>query len=172
MSNAYIEAADAIRRAAKQYELFVQAAEVLARAGSFEQAAREAEAAAAKAKGERDAYLKELEDARVSVRNERGKAKQARDEAAGKAAEIVEAAKKEAVAAADAIREQATAQAVEAKARAEAAARKAQEQLQELNDECADLSTKAKVLRAEIAGLSKDRDAVAQALEALRAKFA
>ena len=172
MSNAYIEAADAIQRAAKQYQLFVQAAEVLARAGSFEQAAREAETAAAKAKAERDAYLKELDEARVSVRNERGKAKQARDEAAGKAAEIVEAGKKDALVQAEAIIRQATSQAEDAKARAEAAARKAQEQLQELNDECADLSTKAKVLRAEIVGLSKDRDAVAQALEALRAKFA
>lgn len=47
--NKFQEAAENIRRAAKLYEAYVAAAEALDRAGSFEQAAQEADAARAKA---------------------------------------------------------------------------------------------------------------------------
>lgn len=57
------DAADAIRRLAKQYEGMVFAAEVLERIGSFENATNEAIAAKNKAEAERDVLLNEAKAA-------------------------------------------------------------------------------------------------------------
>ena len=65
MSTIFNDAADALRRAAKQHEIYVKTAEALERVGSFAQAAQEAEKAAADAAVERDRLLDEVEAAKV-----------------------------------------------------------------------------------------------------------
>ena len=67
MSNLMTEAADAIRRAAKQHEIYVKAAEALEQIGSIKQAAGEAEAAAKTAVAQREQALAQLAQAQASA---------------------------------------------------------------------------------------------------------
>jgi hypothetical protein len=90
------DAADAIKRMAKQYELMKFAAEALEQIGSLEQATSEAQAAATKAAGERDAALSERDAAVLAAQHAQAEAtdivQQSKFEAEVKAADILRSA--------------------------------------------------------------------------------
>jgi chromosome segregation ATPase len=171
MSNKHFEAADALRRASKLLESFKMAHDAMESIGSIDQAAKEAEARAVKAKAEFEAWQKELEEARAAVRLERGKVKKAEEDAKAKAEAILAEASAKAEAQA--------AQSMElAKAGAESLIASAQKQKQALNDECAKLqdqkarlTSDLSVMDAEIAVKAKQVKDLTDALDKLKAKL-
>ena len=172
MSNKHFEAADALRRASKLLESFKMAHDALESIGSVEQAAKEAQAAADKAKADVAALQAELAEAKKAATAERAKAKKTQDDAEAKAEAILSESKAKAEAQA--------AQSMElAKAGAESLIAAAQKQKQALNDECAKLADqKARltsdlsVMDAEIAVKAKQVKDLNDSLEKLKAKFA
>lgn len=127
----YNAAVQAIRRAAMQYQGFVAAADALEKIGSLEQAAKEAEAAVAKARAE----LAEVQEGirKAAVANE------AMESAAKARAAIVERAADEALANAEAAAEQ-----IIAKAKSDA------ELVVTMANQQADMSHNAQVIRQEL----------------------
>jgi len=172
MSNKHFEAADALRRASKLLESFKLAHDAMESIGSIDQAAKEAEARAVKAKAEFEAWQKELEEARIAVRLERGKVKKAEEDAKSKAEAILSEAKAKAEAQA--------AQSMElAKAGVDAMIVAAEHQKLALNDEChtlmqqkARLTSDLSVMDAEIAVKAKQVKDLTDALDKLKAKIA
>jgi predicted nucleic acid-binding Zn-ribbon protein len=172
MSNKHFEAADALRRAAKLLESFKLAHDAMESIGSIEQAAKEAEARAVKAKAEFESWQKELEEARIAVRLERGKVKKAEEDAKVKADAILADAKEKAdtltvnaMAAADAAAAAMTKAAEDRKV-------KLQDELAALSAEVASLSKDRLSLSAEIKDLSASKAKLEAAIESLKAKFA
>jgi chromosome segregation ATPase len=169
--NIYNEAADAIKRAAKQYEVFVQAAAVLERAGSFEQAAKEAEQAAAAAHEACAAAKAELAKARDAVAAEKAKAKQVEAEAHAKAADIQ--AQAEAAAQAYVRKEREIAQDAAAATLSAANARRDALALEcdRLAAHKAALLSELGVIDGDIAAKARQVKELNQALESLRARL-
>jgi colicin import membrane protein len=171
MSNSYIEAADAIRRAAKQYEMFVKTAEALDRVGSFEQAAKEADAARVKAASERDQALAELAEAKKQVTEERAAAKKARATAQQQAETLLAEAKVQAQAEAAKQAEAAAAAASKVVEDAQALAGKIRAEAQQEQVRLDGLQASVKEKTTEVAGLIAQRDQLTSAIEQLRTKF-
>lgn len=90
------DAAAAIRRAAKQFEQFSVAADILDKIGNLDNAEKEAKAAVSKAVKERDDALAALSDAKSEVSDAKKKADEVQSNAESKADEIVDTANKSA----------------------------------------------------------------------------
>ena len=172
MSNIYFDAADAIKRAAKQYEIFVAAAQALEQAGSFEQAAKESAAASQQAKIELYNATKDLQEVKAQIKDERSKAKQLADDAARKAAALLADAQVKAEEAARKVRADADAYAASVQADAMAARKAFDAELVTVKDEIARGAQALKAQQAQVKDLADQRDALLAEISAIRAKFA
>lgn len=167
MSNVYIDAADAIRRAAKQYEVYTKAAEVLEHSGSFVQAAEEAKLAAAAAVEERVQAEADLVKALAATKKAREQGKQLWEDAQAKAkAHIEEVTAAARTTAADIVRT-AEGNAVNIVAGAQAQVQAVAANAEALAKEVAELAAKQVLLAADI----KEKEAKVGALDAALAKL-
>jgi cellulose biosynthesis protein BcsQ len=172
MSNKHFEAADALRRAAKLLESFKLAHDAMESIGSIEQAAKEAEARAAKAKAEAEAAAAELADTKKAAAAEKAKGKKAEDDAKAKADAILADAQAKAdtytvnaMAAADAAASAVTKAAEDRKV-------KLADELAALSAEVAGLGMDRTKLVADIKDLTASKAQLEKAIESLKAKFA
>lgn len=168
----YHEAADAIRRAAKQYEVFVKAAEILESTGSFENAAKEADAARLKAAAARDAALAELAQAKTDLAAAKAQAKKIADESLEAYDAAMADARIKGANEAHEMKEKAKADAEKIMAAAHAKAVKAAAEAQANEERASQLATEVKELAAECHALVTDRDRLQGAIDSLKAKFA
>lgn len=164
-----INAADAIRRLANQYEGMVAAAAMLEEIGSLEQAAKEAKAATHDAKAERDKALAELEQAKAAVLKAQADAadvlQQAQFEAGIKAADIKQAAEQEAAT----IRANAEREAAALLAPAQARLDKLAGQARDVENATAAAQNELGAIRARIALATEEADAAEKRLAEMRA---
>lgn len=167
----FTEAADAIRTVAQRLEGFRIAADALESIGSVDQAAKEAAKARDAAQTERDAVLAELTKAKAELAKARDKAKDLVKDAEAKAVEIAAVANQGREVLLAKAKEDADKAAEDlvrpALAQKHAELAKAQEAAAVVND----LDAKAEALRAEVAMLTQQRDDLAQAIDAMKAKF-
>jgi hypothetical protein len=168
----YHEAADSIRRAAKQYEVFVKAAEILETTGSFENAAKEAQAAHAAAVKARDTALGELAQAKVDLAKAIDLAAKVSKGAKEEFEAVLADARIKAENEATGIKDKAKAAAAKIIAVANAKAEEAEARMRANDEEAAQLATEVKELRAECQVLVADRDKLQAAMDSLKAKFA
>ena len=166
------DAADAIRRAAKQYEVFVKAAEVLEIAGSLDNAAKEAQKA-------RDAAIKQKAKAEEALVELMAKMQAIKDEAVAIMVEVKEEAKTltekaeaDAKLKANAIIDKATQTAELTYNKLDADKAKAQDELEKLTAKITEFTQASSILDVEIALKQKQLDSLTASLEKLKAKLA
>jgi DNA anti-recombination protein RmuC len=161
----YHDAADAIRRAAKQHEIYVAAAALLERAGSFEQAAQEAELRSARANEALVQHEGALRQARERLQELQAQA----DEMVEAANERAKAIAKDALVRADALMNDAEARAKEAVAKIEEAgvARAA-----ELRQEAETLAEQVEVGQGRVRALGEEIAAKQAKVDELNAAIA
>jgi hypothetical protein len=171
MSNIYLDAADAIRRAAKQFEVYTKAAEVLENAGSFVQAADEAKVVAAAAVAEREQAEADLAAAKASAKKIRDQSAELWSDAQEKAKRVVEEAVETAkVSAADIIRT-AEGTATGIVANAQGHVRAAADKAQALEAQIEGLVTRTNALVEEIKAKEAKVTSLDSALAKLRSKL-
>lgn len=172
MSNLYIEAAEGIKRAAKQHEVFVAAAEVLDRAGSFEQAAKEAQQARDAAVAQHELVLQNIEQAKKDLSGIIREGERLRLEASERIKREGEDVMAKVRIEADKALADAAQEAGQIKSAAVAEAAALKESSAKLRDEI-DASTKERdSLSAQVEALEQQHQKLEKAISSLKAKFA
>lgn len=166
------EAADAIRRVAKTLEGFKIAAEALESIGSVDNAAKEAQAALAKAIGERDTAIEQLALAQSTLLDVRNESASLRKEATEQAERVVLAAKAEAEAEAQRVLDQAKQQAQDIAAAAKAKVQEADDYVAKQSAEMDKLRASCEELETQVANKQVQLNALTAAMDALKAKLA
>lgn len=172
----YTMAADALKRMAVQYKNIVSVAEALEKLGSVENAAKEADAALAKARKDRDAFTAKTEAEMTTAKGELALAQAAADkvmaEAKQEAAEIKEKAKAAAEKKAESIVNAATSKAEKVLGDLETSKAAAEIEVVKLEGLVAEQSAQLISLTNENTELQAQHDKLEKALATLKAKFA
>lgn len=172
----YTQAADALKRMAVTYKNIVSVAEALESLGSIEGAEKEAQAALAKARKDRDAFVSKYEQEMAKCKGDLAIAQAAADKATADAKQHADDIKKTAIAAGEkkaaALVEAAMTTANNTMRDASAEKVKLTNELDDLKKAVAAESSKLLTLNAATTEAQGQYDKLDKALSALKAKFA
>ena len=166
------EAADAIKRAAKQYEAFVHAAEILERIGSLENAEKEAKAAIDLAGKEREEMVEKLKKAQLSVKKAEELAAKKESDAAINAESILVDANNEALKIVSEAKAQAAKFKSDANANIEQALAGIESQIQSRNEVKAKLDSSIAVTQLQVDEMNAAADEAEKRLAKVNAAIA
>lgn len=169
--NHFQEAAEHARSMANFYRKFVSVAEVLDRAGSFEQAAEEAQNKLNSIAAQRDTAIRDMEAAREGAALARSEAQALIADANAAAAQIEAQADETAKAIIAAAETAANDTAIQIIAQAKAQQEKAEKTLAQTRSEVSDEQMRLMNLRTEINAKSQQVDSLNAALAELRSKL-
>ena len=172
----YTQAADALKRMAIAYKNIVSVAEVLESIGSLEGAAKEATAALAKARKDRDAFASKYEQEMAKCKGDLAIAQAAADKTLADAKQQADDMKKSAIATGEkkaaALVEAAQEKADRIDLKSAGAEMEAAVRLRSIQDSVASESSKLLTLNAATEEAQGQYDKLDKALSALKAKFA
>lgn len=172
----YTQAADALKRMAVQYKNIVSVAEALDSLGSIEGAAKEANAALAKARKDRDAFIAKFEQEMTKCKGDLAIAQAAADKTLADAKQQADDMKKSAIATGEkkaaALVEAAQEKADRIDLKCAGAEMDAAVKLRSILDSIASESSKLLTLNAATEEAQAQYDKLDKALSAIKAKFA